>query len=97
MPRYKGVLFATDGGWVTDFEGDTKEEVIEQLANKGSRWYFFPFEGVILDKGSSTTARQRLIDAAQPIEQFKGKSIATVQRFLSGLTPEERRMELSNF
>lgn len=82
MQKYKAVLFAVDGDWVTDFPGNTKEEVIEQLANKGSRWYFYPLEGVILDKGGITTATQRLIDAAPPIEFLKGKAIRTVRKYL---------------
>lgn len=82
MQRYKAVLFAPDGDWTVDFRGDTKEKVKEQLANRGSRWFFYPLEGIILDKGGVTTNRQGLVDAAPPIEFFKGKSIKTVVKHL---------------
>ena len=79
---YKGVLFAPDGDWVVDYHGDTKKEVIEQLANRGSKWYFYPLEGVILNKGGLAKSSQRLVDAAPPIELLKGKALKTVKRYL---------------
>lgn len=82
MKRYKAVLFAPDGDWTTDCRGDTKKEVIEQLAGRGSRWYFYPLEGIILDRGGLTDPRQRLIDAAPPICFLKGRAIKTVSRYL---------------
>lgn len=89
MQKYKAVLFALDGDWTVDYPGSTKEEVKEQLANKGSRWYFYPLEGVILDKGGLTTQNQRLVDAAPPIEFLKGKAIKTVRKYL-----QENRINL---
>lgn len=90
MKGYKAVLFAPDGDWVTDFEGDTKEEVIDKLADKGSRWYFYPFEGIIRDWGGYTTSVQRLVDLAPNIPQeLVGKSIKTVSNWLKGLTGRE--------
>lgn len=82
MQKYKAVLFALDGDWVVDCSGSTKEEVRERLANKGSRWYFYPLEGIILDKGGLTNRDQRLVDAAPPIEFLKGKAIKTVKKYL---------------
>jgi len=86
MPKYKAILFAPDGDWVTDYRGDTKEEVINQLANRGSCWHFYPYEAIILDKGGLTTVRQRLVDTVYPLNGFKGKSIATTSKYLSDLT-----------
>jgi len=34
---YKAILFSLDGDFITDFESETREEVIEKLSNKGSR------------------------------------------------------------
>ena len=82
MKGYKAVLFAQDGDWVTDFRGETKEEVEEQLANRYSRWIFYPFEGIVLDKGSLTSANQRVVDMASPLEHLRGKSIETVSKYL---------------
>ena len=58
---------------------------MEQLANRGSRWYFYPFEAIILDKGGITTNRQRLVDASAPLEFLKGKTIKTASRIISKL------------
>ena len=77
---YKAILFALDGDWVTDFEEDTVQEVIDQLANRGSRWYFYPLEGVIRVEGSSD--QKRVVDMAPPLGSLKGKSIKTVRRFI---------------
>jgi len=90
MKRYKAVLFAPDGDWVIDFEDDTISGVIEQLANKGSLWYFYPFEGIILDKGRLTNRDQRLVDVAPNIpRQLVGKSIRTMSKWLSNLSEGE--------
>ena len=90
MRRYKAILFAPDGDWVVDFSADTKEEVIERLADKGSRWIFYPFEGIILDKGGLTTSKQRLVDVAPNLpSDWKGKCIKTVKRLLGKMTDEE--------
>lgn len=88
MPKYKAVLFAPDGDWVTDCKGDTKDEVIEQLANLGSRWFFYPIEGIILDKSGLTTANQRVIDMAPPFQHLTGRSIRTIKRELMAI-PED--------
>lgn len=96
MKQYKAVLFAPDGDWVTDFHADTKEEVMEMLADKGSRWFFYPLEAVILHKGGLTTSRQRLVDAAYPIKDFKGRAIRTVSKYLNSLTEEEYDMLLED-
>jgi len=77
---YQAILFAPGGDYVTDYHCDTVKEVIEQLENKGSRWLFYPFEAVILDKLPSS--RRRLVDVAPPLEEFKGKAVSTVQRYL---------------
>ena len=87
---YKAVLFSLDGDWVTDFVGETKDEVIKKLADKGSRWYFYPFEAIILHKGKLTTNRQRLIDVAPNLpRELVGKSIKTAGKWLRSLSDEE--------
>ena len=92
MKGYKAVLFAPDGDYVTDFSSKTKEEVIEKLSNKGSRWFFYPFEGVVIDRGSNI-ANQRLVDAAFPIEFLNGKAIKTVRKIIAGKDWEGYFME----
>ena len=80
--RYTGILFTPDGDWVTDFKGGTKKEVIDQLADRGSRWYFYPYEGVIRYDNITKSSHKRLVDAAPPIEFLRGKSVSTVSKYL---------------
>ena len=88
--RNKAVLFAPDGDWVTDYKGNTKEDVIDQLANRGSLWYFYPFEGIILNRGGVTTPRQRLVSLAPNMPQcFVGATIKFVSRWLGMLSKEK--------
>lgn len=84
---YKAVLFSPDGDWVVDFEADTKEEVMDKLADRGSRWFFYPFEGIIRNNGKLTTNRQRVLDIAPNLpRELVGKSIKTVSNWFSRQT-----------
>ena len=88
--RYKAVLFAPDGDWVTDYKGNTKEDVIDQLANRGSHWFFYQFEGIILNKGGATSPYQRLVDIAPNMPRMLvGLSIKAVSKWLASLSEEE--------
>jgi len=89
MIGYKAILFAPDGDWVTDFKKDTKDEVKNALANRGSMWYFYPFEGVILDKSSVTTSSQRVVDMPPPFEHLAGKAIRTVRKYIMAIPEDE--------
>ena len=83
MKTYKAILFALDGDWVTDYFGKTKDEVLEKLASRGSRWFFYPLEGIILDKGIATTSKQRVIFMNSLSLRFlSGKSIKSVCKWL---------------
>lgn len=90
MRKYKAVLFAPDGDWVVDFRGcETIEEVQDKLCNMGSRWIFYPFHAVIVDRGALTTRTQRLVDVAHPFEEYKGCTIKTFKKMLNELPTEE--------
>lgn len=81
---YKAVLFAPDGDWVTDYrDSATIEDVEERLADQGSRWYFYPFHGVIVDHGGLTTDTQRLVSAAEPFEYMKGRTIRSFGKMIA--------------
>lgn len=74
--RYKAVLFATDGAWVTDCLGVTIEDVEEQLADIGSRWIFYPIGGIIklgkyADEGF-TTHKARVVRMYGEFEGLRG-------------------------
>jgi hypothetical protein len=87
MAKYKAVLFAPDGDWVTDYSNsESIEEVQELLANQGSRWFFYPFHAVIRDNGRGyTTKTQRIVDAAEPFEYLTGRTINTFAKEIDGL------------
>lgn len=85
MERYVGILFAPDGDWVTDFGGNTKEGVINQLADRGSRWFFYPFEGVIRNRNIINPRHQRVVDMAEPLKHLTGKTIRTVRKYLEDM------------
>lgn len=82
---YKAILFALDGDWVTDYRGcETKFEVEQHLANQGSRWFFYPIEFVIVDKGPLTTMNQRIVAAPDfpwEFKSFEGKTIGSVRKY----------------
>ena len=85
---YKGILFASDGEWVTDFERETKEEVVKALADRGSRWFFYPFEGVIKSGARRIGGRRMCVDMAPPLESLKGKSVMTVSEYIKAHAEE---------
>lgn len=83
MRRYKAVLFAPDGHWVTDYrDRQSVEDVWARIENRGSRWYFYPFPAVIRDHGVTTSDRQRIVDACEPLQHLKGRTIRTMQRVI---------------
>jgi len=43
MTKYVALLVSPDGEFVPDFKEDSIEKVQEDLANMGTRWYFYPY------------------------------------------------------
>jgi hypothetical protein len=92
---YKAILFAPDGDWVTDYRWcNTVEEVRERVANQGSRWTFYPYAFVILDRGDITTDRQRIIDAPDMMRGLVGYGVKTVGKRIAALSEDEHRFYL---
>jgi hypothetical protein len=91
-PKYKAVLFAIDGDWVTDFPGETIDEVKDKLANRGSLWYFYPIEGVMRYTGSFTSSNEKVIEMAPPFDFLSGKTIRGISEWL-----EENQDEVADF
>jgi len=83
---YKAVLFSPDGDWVTDCRGLTKEEVWNQVADLGSRWYFYPYPAIIKDHGGFTSRDQRICEVYTEYDSsmawMKGLAIKTVSHIL---------------
>jgi hypothetical protein len=81
VTKYKSIQFAPDGDWITDYRGCASvEEVKEIVADQGSRWIFYPFPAVIVDHGEITKDTQRIVDACEPFEYLRGRTIRTMSR-----------------
>lgn len=79
MKTYQALLVAPDGDYVTDYEAPTIRDVEEILANQGSRWYFYPYEFVILREGSKTDILNRKIrSTTDEFQYLKGMSVRKV-------------------
>ena len=74
--KYKLLLVSPDGKYVTDGANNTKDEVLDYASNMGSRWYFYPFNVLITDKGSVLSMKQRVLDDGG-CYGVKGKTIGT--------------------
>ena len=70
---YQALLVAPDGEYVFDYRAKTVEEVIEQLCNRGSKWFFYPFEFVVK---CPAKARSRIVSS--PVSSLEGKSVAKI-------------------
>jgi len=68
---YQALLVAPDGEYVFDYRAKTVEEVIEQLCDRGSKWFFYPFEFVV-----KCPAKARIVSS--PVPPLEGKSVAKV-------------------
>jgi hypothetical protein len=84
---YKAILFSVDGeDFVTDYRFcKTADEVEELLANQGSRWYFYPWQFVIVDNGYQSLFNKRIVSVPmwpEELQELKGKTIRTVQKYL---------------
>ena len=89
MQRYKAILFAPDGTWVTGYRGETKKKVIERIVNRGNHLIPYPFGGVILYEGKPTKSSQRLVDVAPNLHSsLVGESIRTVSEWLEDLSED---------
>lgn len=94
MSKYKAILFAPDGGWVTDCHGDTIAEVCEMVADLGSRWIFYPYPLIIRDNDGYTHGNMRIVsmkcserywdgeNGVIDTTDLVGKSIKTVKKLL---------------
>ena len=90
MAKYEALLVAPDGAFVTDFKEDTIEKVQEDLADRGSRWYFYPYEFIIeAHRGSdiwgdkyrhidSDFLKKKIVDAPEPLNFMKGWTVGKV-------------------
>lgn len=75
---YKAILFSIDGGWVTDYGGcKTKDEVWERLADRGSRWFFYPICFVVVDH-PYTSVTHRIVSAPDELNELEGRTVDKV-------------------
>ena len=83
MSKYQALLVAFDGDYQIDYKRETIEEVQNALADRGSRWYFYPFEFVITGdsknyKSHSETLRKRIVDHPYEGHNFQGRTVSTI-------------------
>lgn len=67
--KYCAICFAEDGDFVRDFHNDSKENVIKEIENMGSRWIFYPIVCVATEK--------TIVEAPEELSFLKGKRIKT--------------------
>ena len=80
---YKAVLFAPDGERVEDCrDSPSIEAVWERVNNQGSRWFFYPFPVVVVDKGESYAAHSRIVSAPDTYKQFERRPLRAFATFL---------------
>ena len=89
---YRAILFAPDGDYVTDFPRKTESEVISELENMGSKWFFYPFYGII--KTTNGVSKLKRVDMMYPLGELSGKTIVNIQRWFAE-NQEEIEMILS--
>ena len=81
---YKAILFSLCGDFVTDYESETKEGVIEKLVDRGSQWYFYPVEGIIASSKTNFLKKRVMMEWLP--EQLRivlsGKSVSTISKYL---------------
>jgi len=44
---YACMLVSPDGDYVIDYEGTTIDEVVDKVVDRGSQYYFYPFEFIV--------------------------------------------------
>jgi len=103
MTKYEALLVAPDGAFVTDFRENTIEEVGKDIANMGSRWFFYPYvfiteahEGSLIrgekyrDVDSTFLNKTKIVDAPEPFEFMKGW---TVGRAIKKIANENAKLK----
>ena len=87
MAKYEALLVAPDGAFVTDFKENSIEKVKEDLADMGSRWFFYPYEFIInAHEGIEIRGdlyryvkddflKKKIVDAPEPLDFMKGWTI----------------------
>jgi len=78
---YKLIFMSFDGAYVTDSEHDTKESAFEAIENIGSKWFFYPFPFIVMNKTVVETGEGLVNMAtgeAYMPKMFKGKRLATI-------------------
>jgi hypothetical protein len=77
---YTTLCMALDGGFVTDGDFKTKEEAIENSANMGSKWIFYPFHFIV--KKDYEFLNKRILAAGESLEHLEGKTINTARKYI---------------
>ena len=77
MKKYKALMFAEDGEYITDYEGNTVNEVWKAADEGGSRWFFYPLRFVV--RSGRVTDNTRVVDTPELFSHYKGKTVKTIK------------------
>jgi hypothetical protein len=84
--NYNAILLSEDGeGMVTDFKRETKEEVLDALADMGSRWYFYPVWMVVTSTQWCDAQQRRnkvILECPDEFSEFRYKKVKTLIQHL---------------
>jgi len=69
--EYRAIAFAPDGDYITEGEFKTVDEAWERINDWGSRWFFYPFTGVVKNK--------RVVEMCDLLRFLSNKDIKTIQ------------------
>ena len=83
--RYRAILFALDGEYVTDYDSPSIDEVWEKVDNRGSRWSFYPLVFVIPCGGPLWN--RHIVGTADGLESYKGLQVSTIVHTLMDAFP----------
>jgi len=90
MVKYEALLVAPNGAFVTDFKEDSIEKVQEDLADKGSKWFFYPYEFIIEVHKGLNILKRKIIDAPEGFEFMKGWTVGRVIKRIAIGNAKER-------
>ena len=72
--KYRAIAFAPDGEYIIESEFETVEQAWDRINDWGSRWFFYPFCGVVKNK--------RVVEMCDVLDFLSNKDIKTIQKKL---------------
>jgi hypothetical protein len=83
--KYRSIQMSLDGAYIFDHEGDTPQEVWNQVNDQGSKWFFFPIPFIVTNNPGQNFRYSKIIDTPDYPDYFrelKGKSTRKARQFI---------------